>query len=114
MSIISTEFIENMVTDNHVEFCNRWFHLAGVMEFLEDMKEFESISYQYNAPYRRFTNIETGLKEAAILDQKTTPKAIVGLDEVPHAVIFMETLSHAGLSINFEDYLNKGEVVNES
>ena len=36
------EFIENMVTDNHISFCKRWFHLAGFKEFLEDMKEFKT------------------------------------------------------------------------
>lgn len=34
------EFIENMVTDNTIEFCHRWFHLAGFEEFLEDIDEF--------------------------------------------------------------------------
>src|SRR5574344_46707 len=44
------EFIENMVTDNPVEFCHRWFHLAGVMEFLEDMLEYQKKYYKsYNS-----------------------------------------------------------------
>lgn len=34
------EFIENMVTDNIIEFCKRWFHLAGINELLEDIEEF--------------------------------------------------------------------------
>lgn len=34
------EFIENMVTDNEVEFCKRWFHLAGFNELLDDANEF--------------------------------------------------------------------------
>lgn len=34
------EFIENMVTDNHIEFCHRWFKLANVEEMLEDIDEF--------------------------------------------------------------------------
>ena len=36
----SGEFIENMVTDNVIEFCKRWFHLAGFEEFLEDIDEY--------------------------------------------------------------------------
>lgn len=36
----SGEFIENMVTDNEIEFCKRWFHLAGFNELLEDANEF--------------------------------------------------------------------------
>ena len=34
------EFIENMVTDNIIEFCHRWFHLAGFEEFIRDIDEF--------------------------------------------------------------------------
>ena len=34
------EFIENMVTDNEIEFCKRWFHLAGFNELLEDANEY--------------------------------------------------------------------------
>ena len=34
------EFIENLVTDNIIEFCKRWLHFGGVAEVLEDMKEF--------------------------------------------------------------------------
>lgn len=36
----SGEFIENMVTDNHIEFCKRWLGLAGFKEFLEDYDEY--------------------------------------------------------------------------
>lgn len=39
------EFIENMVTDNCIEFCHRWFHLANFEEFIKDMDEyFEHVS----------------------------------------------------------------------
>ena len=34
------EFIENFVTDNIIEFCSRWLHLADFVEFLEDMNEY--------------------------------------------------------------------------
>jgi hypothetical protein len=34
------EFIENLVTDNIIEFCSRWLHLADFTEFLEDMNEY--------------------------------------------------------------------------
>lgn len=29
-----------MVTDNEIEFCKRWFHLAGFNELLEDANEY--------------------------------------------------------------------------
>lgn len=34
------EFIENLVTDNHIEYCHRWFKLANVYEMIEDIDEF--------------------------------------------------------------------------
>ena len=34
------EFIENMVTDNTIEFCKRWFGLATIQEFINDIDEF--------------------------------------------------------------------------
>lgn len=34
------EFVENLVTDNEIEFCKRWFHLAGFNELLEDANEY--------------------------------------------------------------------------
>lgn len=34
------EYIENLVTDNTIEFCHRWLHLANFKEFLEDWKEY--------------------------------------------------------------------------
>ena len=34
------EFIENLVTDNIIEFCKRWYYLAGVNEIIEDIDEY--------------------------------------------------------------------------
>lgn len=34
------EFIENLVTDNHIEFCHRWFKLANITEMIDDVDEF--------------------------------------------------------------------------
>lgn len=36
------EFVENLVTDNHIAFCHRWMHLANFEEFIEDLDEFYS------------------------------------------------------------------------
>ena len=43
------EFVDNMITDNHIEFCKRWYHLAGFKEFLSDIKEY----YKSKAPWYR-------------------------------------------------------------
>ena len=53
-AVRAVEFIENLVTDNHLSFCKRWFHLAGIKEFLEDMEEYRRqfmISYSSNGVY---------------------------------------------------------------
>lgn len=99
----SGEFIENMVSDNIIEFCKRWFGLAGCMEFIEDMKEYEQLQYQYSAPYRRFKNIESGLIENAIYDLPGgIERAIVSLDEVPKATVLLGNLKQNNLSNDFE------------
>lgn len=36
----SGEFVENMITDNMIEFCHRWFGLANIGEFIIDMDEY--------------------------------------------------------------------------
>jgi hypothetical protein len=97
------EFIENMVTDNTIEFCKRWFNLAGIMEFIEDMKEFETSQYQYGAPYHQFKNIESGLIENPIYDLNgSVEKAIVVGDTEARAILFFGTLEQNGLSSDYE------------
>lgn len=34
------EFIENLVTDNMIEFCHRWFKLSNITEMIGDINEF--------------------------------------------------------------------------
>lgn len=67
----SGEFIENMVTDNNIEFCKRWLHLAGFNEFLEDIDEF------YNDSIGKFSNLQAaGFKEVPVIpisDKVETP-----------------------------------------
>lgn len=97
------EFIENMVSDNIIEFCKRWFGLAGCMEFIEDMKEYEQLHYQYSAPYHRFKNLEAGLKESAIYDlPNKVERAIVDLYETPKAITLLGNLKQNNLSNDFE------------
>lgn len=36
----SGEFVENMVCDNIIEYCHRWFHLGGIKECIEDIDEY--------------------------------------------------------------------------
>ena len=56
------EFIENMVTDNHVEFCHRWFHLANFEEIIDDIDEFYR---QVNDAYN-FSNMMTAFNSPIV------------------------------------------------
>ena len=47
------EFIENLVTDNIIEYCHRWLHLGNFKEILEDIDEFYS-----NKGFGMFSNLE--------------------------------------------------------
>ena len=48
----SGEFIENIVTDNFIEYCHRWFKLANITEFLDDMDE-----YYNNLGFGQYSNL---------------------------------------------------------
>lgn len=80
------EFVENMVTDNIIEYCKRWFHLAGVEEFVEDIDEFYD-SYEFG----NFSNLSSaGFKESPILptaDVIETPVMFTG-SKVENPILF--------------------------
>ena len=42
------EFLENIMSDNTIEFCKRWFGLAGFKELLQDMEELYPNVYSYD------------------------------------------------------------------
>ena len=55
------DFIEDMVTDNFVIFCNRWFKFANIREFLIDWQEYNNRFIRSTSrfgTYNRFTYIE--------------------------------------------------------
>jgi hypothetical protein len=67
------EFIENMVTDNIIEFGKRWFHLAGFNEMLKDIEEYNKInftSYSSNGSYGQFYYYNEKMVECPIYDAK--------------------------------------------
>lgn len=50
-------YIDDLISENVIEFCNRWLHYASFMEWLEDFKYyFENIEYPVHVqnPYRLF------------------------------------------------------------
>lgn len=48
------EFIENLVSDDTIEYCHRWFHLANTKEFIDDLNEFYS---GFGSNDIKFTNL---------------------------------------------------------
>ncbi len=85
----SGEFMENLVCDNIVEFCKRWFGLAGVKELLEDMQQYMQQFMKFYGtgnPYFGFYNyqFDTGkLVECPARDMVDVKaeKVLISLDE---------------------------------
>lgn len=63
----SGEFIENMVTDNEIEFCKRWFHLAGFNELLEDANEYFESKMFSNMNYIQAMNSYNDIIEVPLI-----------------------------------------------
>lgn len=104
----SGEFIENMVSDNWIEFCHRWFHLANVEEFLQDMREYFDANKVYGSRMDIHKDINQGLIHPLYDLPKDGVKAIVefrpGEEWRPNAIYFYSDLAQNGLSNQFESY----------
>lgn len=80
----SGEFIENLVTDNIIEFCKRWLHLAGFKELLEDYNEYHSkfiTSYSSSNAYGEYNTNQGSLLRVPILDNKNKSKEALVFNE---------------------------------
>ncbi|MEK1195537.1 hypothetical protein OSI96_26450, partial [Mycobacterium ulcerans] len=45
------EFLENMMSGNHLEFCKRWLHLGDFKEVVHDMEEYyDGVNHVASAP----------------------------------------------------------------
>lgn len=108
----SGEFIENLVTDNIIEFCHRWLYLADFEEMLMDMNEFfmEKRPHVFGPQYQMYESIQYG-KMKPLYDTYEVPKGIYFLraGEVPKGIHIYSNLSQNNLSSNFSDY-KKGVV----
>jgi len=56
-----------MVTDNEIEFCKRWFHLAGFNELLEDANEYFANKMFSNMSYIEAINSYGDIIESPLL-----------------------------------------------
>lgn len=101
------EFIENLVTDNTIEFCKRWLHLAGFNELLEDIKEFnEKYNTCYNTHnfYEKYGCVDGKVYVSPVRDhheiKRFTPVRFVKKNDKP--VILMNDMKGSGISYVFD------------
>lgn len=83
----SGEYIENLVSDNVIEFSNRWLGLANTEEFLEDMQEYyknEYVSYSNNGTYGRYVKDSNGIISIVPLYDSRRNKSVIhfGVDKI--------------------------------
>ena len=91
----SGEFIENMVTDNVIEYCKRWFHLVGVAEFIKDIDEF------YGEDYGKFRKLQKAFNSpiTPVRDGVQTAITFTG-SKVQSPIIFYNNRPE---NLNYED-----------
>jgi hypothetical protein len=78
------EFVENLVTDNHIEFCHRWFGLANIEEAIQDVDEYYS-----EVGLGKYSDIEKNTRAALIPTSRGPKQAMVKTNSrVNPAVIF--------------------------
>ena len=88
----SGEFIENMVTDNEIEFCKRWFHLAGFNELLEDANEYFQDQMFGSKSYIQAINSYNDIIETPVIPTSTngvTEPIIFGLSYPTNPIKFI-------------------------
>lgn len=77
------EYIENLTTDNVIEFSHRWLGLANLIEFLQDWKEYNEkfkSCYSQNGKYEKFyRNDQNKFIEVPVHEVKKTEKPIYEL-----------------------------------
>lgn len=97
------EFVENLVTDNIIEYCKRWFHLAGFTEFLEDLNEF----YEYRG-FGKFSNLaKAGFIESPIIPiNDVVESPIEFVDSIVESPIYF--VNERPKELNYESLSMKG------
>ena len=80
------QFMEDLITGNHLEFGRRWLHLGSIQDVLSDMEEFFSAREYFNGMDTHF--YETGqVKPVVYATNITTPVAIISEHELMQPVV---------------------------
>ena len=99
------EFIENMVTDNTIEFCKRWFHLAGFTEFIDDMQDFYNryrTCYSSYGSYAEYSYHNSTLAQCPIYDigeRKSISPITFDRREIEVPIEFFRTMKESGVAL---------------
>lgn len=97
------EYIENLVTDNHLEFCHRWLHLANFQEMIEDINEFFG-KYGYSVTY---TNTYQTWQRNII--PTTSPQRDPLVFQPNKSHIALRFYNERRLDMNYNDLLSRKE-----
>lgn len=103
------EFLENMMSDNVLEFGRRWMNLGDIYEVIDDIKEY----YEFNNYHGR--PIDYNINDAVFFVHKNHLTDAVHFDIYDHrgyrdAVIFHNKLDRDGL-INLQEEIKKGALL---
>jgi len=104
----SGEFMENIASDNHIEFCKRWLCLAGIKEFFEDWNEYQRSFLQFYGngdPYYGYFNYnqETGeLLETPLIDVSKIKavRPLVDYNEVASPLFDFRSAERCGVDLD--------------
>ena len=75
------QFFEDFTASNYIEFCNRWFHLAGIEQMFDDVKEYASkhkldgyvdIFAEHHDLFRETRRLYVNLLHMDVSDRKKT------------------------------------------
>ena len=68
------QFIEDFISQNYIEFCERWLHLAGFKDMINDIKEyFSSVIY---LPQVNMFNRNGNINIVTVTDKNTKSKVV--------------------------------------
>ena len=92
----SGEFLENMVTDNVIEFAHRWFNLGNIQELLDDINEYYQANYKSYSSYGYWQ--EYNIREHQLVttpmidlqDDKLKPIFFIDNDHIHPVSFYME------------------------
>lgn len=103
------EYIENLRTDNHIEFCHRWLHLANFTEMLEDIKEYNTgIPFGGGREHIYDHVSDIGVIEPLYYESRQVVEPLNFNDNWEgHGIWFFSTLEQNQMSSDYKSYIKE-------